>query len=95
MLILRRRPDDSLQIGGTFDGAPTLFDAQGNPVEITIRILTISRDEEVRIGVACPVTVPVHREEVVHRIKREERAKNGEINGNVADPEKGMVALHG
>lgn len=99
MLILRRREGESLQIGGMFEGANTLFDQHGTPVVIEVKLVkfaVVADEQEVRIGVTCSRTVPVHRHEVIYRIRREERRlAGGEINGNVADPEAEGLTLHG
>lgn len=55
MLILTRRNSESLIIG---DG------------EITVTVLGV-KGGQVRIGISAPKDVPVHREEIFERIKRE------------------------
>jgi carbon storage regulator len=55
LLILTRRNSESLIIG---DG------------EITVTVLGV-KGGQVRIGISAPKDVPVHREEIFERIKRE------------------------
>jgi carbon storage regulator len=61
MLILERKPGESLIIGDNL---------------VDIRILSI-RGNQVRIGIAAPREISVHREEIYNRIKieREMEAK--------------------
>lgn len=54
MLVLSRRPDESLKLGD----------------DVTITILGV-RGDTVRIGVAAPRSLPVHRREVYERIQAE------------------------
>ena len=56
MLILARRPGETVVIGGE---------------EITVTILGVDGNR-VRIGVTAPKTVAVYREEIYERIKREQ-----------------------
>jgi carbon storage regulator len=43
--------------------------------KISLRVLEINANQ-VRIGVSAPTDVPVHREEIYERIKRNEAEKN-------------------
>ena len=43
--------------------------------EVQVTVLGI-KGNQVRIGIDAPKNVPVHRQEVYERIKREERAAN-------------------
>lgn len=55
--------------------------------EVTVTILGV-KGNQVRVGVNAPKTVPVHREEIYERIKREEQGlANGNGNGNVQQQE--------
>ena len=54
MLVLTRRIGETLIIG--------------NDAEITLSILSV-RGNQVRMGINAPKNIPVHREEIYHRIK--------------------------
>ena len=41
--------------------------------DVTVTVLAVSGNQ-VRIGVNAPRSIPVHREEIFERIKREEKA---------------------
>lgn len=49
--------------------------------EVTLTVLGV-KGNQVRIGINAPKSVPVHREEIYERIKRE---LAGDVNGNVSD----------
>ena len=51
--------------------------------EVTLTVLGV-KGNQVRIVINAPKHVPVHREEIYKRIKRE--LSGGEVNGNVQDP---------
>jgi carbon storage regulator len=63
MLILQRRPGETIMIGN----------------EVTVTILGV-KGNQVRVGINAPKKVPVHREEIYERIKRE---LQGDVDGNV------------
>lgn len=54
MLILTRRPGETIMIGGK---------------EVTVTVLSI-KGNQVRVGVNAPKDVPVHREEIYERVRR-------------------------
>lgn len=58
MLILTRRPNETVMIGD----------------DITVTVLEV-RGNQVRIGVQAPKSIPVHREEIYERIKKEEESQ--------------------
>jgi carbon storage regulator len=60
MLILTRKPTESIRIGS----------------EITVVVLDI-KGNQVRVGIAAPRDVTVHREEVYERIQRERSPSSG------------------
>jgi carbon storage regulator len=49
--------------------------------EVTLTVLGV-KGNQVRIGINAPKSVPVHREEIYERIKRE---LAGDANGNVQE----------
>jgi len=49
--------------------------------EVTLTVLGV-KGNQVRIGINAPKSVPVHREEIYERIKRE---LQGDVVGNVQD----------
>ena len=53
--------------------------------EVTLTVLGV-KGNQVRIGINAPKSVPVHREEIYERIKRE---LQGDVNGNVQDEQPG------
>lgn len=48
--------------------------------EVTLTVLGV-KGNQVRVGINAPKNVPVHREEIYERIKREQNG--GDVNGNV------------
>lgn len=61
MLILTRRPGETVMIGGE---------------EVTVTILGV-KGNQVRVGIKAPKSVAVHREEIYKRIKREQIGSKG------------------
>jgi carbon storage regulator len=58
----------------------------GDEIEVTILSL---KGNQVRIGVNAPKDVPVHREEIYDRIKREQAVvEPGNAAGNTSNPEE-------
>jgi carbon storage regulator len=49
--------------------------------EVTLTVLGV-KGNQVRFGINAPKSVPVHREEIYERIKRE---LQGDVNGNVQE----------
>jgi carbon storage regulator len=60
--------------------------------DVTLTVLGV-KGNQVRIGINAPKSVPVHREEIYERIKRE--LAGGEVNGNVQDATPLRPAGHG
>lgn len=50
--------------------------------EVTLTVLGV-KGNQVRIGITAPKSVPVHRQEIYERIKRE---LQGDANGNTDEP---------
>jgi carbon storage regulator len=55
MLILTRRIGEIIRIGD----------------DVTVTVLAVKDGGQVRLGVEAPKNIPVHREEIFERIKRE------------------------
>jgi carbon storage regulator len=72
MLVLSRKPGESIKIG--------------KEEEITVTVLSV-KGKQVRIGVSAPKNIDVHREEVYYQIKTEGR-KKGKISENTEEREE-------
>lgn len=57
--------------------------------EVTLTVLGV-KGNQVRFGIDAPKSVPVHREEIYERIKRE---LEGDVNGNVATQDHPHTSL--
>jgi carbon storage regulator len=57
--------------------------------EVTVTVLGV-KGNQVRMGINAPKNVPVHREEIYERIKRE--LSGGEVNGNTRDAQEAPPA---
>lgn len=57
MLIVTRRIGERIMIGS----------------DVVVTVLGVAKGNQVRIGIEAPKSVPVHREEIFERIKRQER----------------------
>ncbi|AWF82655.1 carbon storage regulator [Microbulbifer sp. A4B17] len=49
---------------------------------VSITILEV-KGNQVRVGIIAPKTLPVHREEIYRRIKRQQRQDNGGIKKQI------------
>jgi carbon storage regulator len=52
--------------------------------EVTVTVLGV-KGNQVRVGINAPKTVPVHREEIFERIKREQQGEPNESNTSDAE----------
>ena len=68
MLILTRRVGEKLIVD------------LGDDQTITFTVLGV-KGNQVRVGIDAPRSVPVHREEIYHRIKQSERTMRKVANG--------------
>lgn len=50
--------------------------------DVTLTVLGV-KGNQVRVGINAPKNLPVHREEIYERIKREQ--SGGEVNGNISE----------
>jgi len=69
MLVLSRKIGETIVIGDN----------------VTVTVLGTSRRGEVRIGIAAPKEIPVHREEVYERIARERSSSLVLVEGDNSD----------
>jgi carbon storage regulator len=54
---------------------------------VTLTVLGV-KGNQVRVGINAPKSIPIHREEVYERIKREQQGNaEGDTDGNVSTPE--------
>lgn len=60
MLILTRRVGETIMIGD----------------EVTVTVLHNQRSNQVRLGIEAPEGMPIHREEIYERIKKQEKESN-------------------
>jgi carbon storage regulator len=83
MLILTRRPAEIVEVGGTWDGVVTLYDRYQQPVKVQVIVLGV-KGNQVRLGIECSSSVPIHRSEIADRIRKEQERPRAAANGNVA-----------
>ncbi len=60
--------------------------------EVTVTVLAVNGNQ-VRVGINAPKSVPVHREEIYERIKREQGRSAGE--GEAPEPVPSFAAPEG